>query len=641
MPDLFLSYSREDRPRAQIIASALMAEGFSVWWDAMLRSGEAYDEVTEGNLRDAAAVIVLWSKTSVKSKWVRAEATLGERHSTLLPAIIEDCERPLRFELIQTADLVHWDGDRTAPVWRAFAADIRKTIGAAAPQHDNIAPAEPNEEDTIETLYWSTIRDSAERAELEAYLKRFVNGRFAGEARARLTALAAASAPERTTAPARAHDQGLPKGLIALAIFAATALIGMAMIVLSNAVHIGTFAWTPAVGGETLLAGAKQIGFIPALNWSLSALVLMPAAWTLLFLAYSEIGKAWSTMARRGMIVDDALAPLGDSDPGLSRLLRHARGLILIGGAVLTLVTIVLALSDYARVAGRFYTEPTAALKLDRLDAEGYRLDDNAIERDWMVAAFLTPADGEAVDSAANEAFSRTAYVIYAGFGIGALLSFGLTALVFGAMFLPGWLQSYGLRLVPDPTAKEPSSGFDSAGAFFNYAFAGALIGAVMCYLMGLQNIYLRSPYENILALLAPDLIAGGGWRDRIDALLGFTFAESVGTGARGAYVWIFGFFIFAVFFAGFLALLRQGAGAARRLALKTAGAQGGDAAASAAKLNTLRYYWPSDAVSRTDCVGVAMLMLASFVFYKLGAIIVPAVCAYVLFKIVRRPAHG
>ena len=79
MADIFLSYSRADRPKAQQIAKALEQEGFTVWWDKILRAGQTYDEVTEGMLRDARVVIVLWSEVSVKSKWVRAEATLGGR----------------------------------------------------------------------------------------------------------------------------------------------------------------------------------------------------------------------------------------------------------------------------------------------------------------------------------------------------------------------------------------------------------------------------------------------------------------------------------------------------------------------------------------------------------------------------------
>ena len=43
MADIFLSYSRADRPKAQVFAEALTAEGFSVWWDKVLRAGQTYD----------------------------------------------------------------------------------------------------------------------------------------------------------------------------------------------------------------------------------------------------------------------------------------------------------------------------------------------------------------------------------------------------------------------------------------------------------------------------------------------------------------------------------------------------------------------------------------------------------------------
>ncbi|MGB3626677.1 MAG: toll/interleukin-1 receptor domain-containing protein, partial [Henriciella sp.] len=61
MADIFLSYSRADRPKAQQIAEHLEKEGFSVWWDKILRAGQTYDEVTEGMLRDSRVVVVLWS----------------------------------------------------------------------------------------------------------------------------------------------------------------------------------------------------------------------------------------------------------------------------------------------------------------------------------------------------------------------------------------------------------------------------------------------------------------------------------------------------------------------------------------------------------------------------------------------------
>jgi TolB-like protein len=129
MPDIFLSYNREDQVVAKRFAKALEAAELSVWWDTALHSGEAYDEVTENALHSAKAVVVLWSPRSVSSRWVRAEATVADQNKTLVPVTIEACRRPVMFELTQTADLSHWRGQVGDQVWQAFLDDVRRMVG--------------------------------------------------------------------------------------------------------------------------------------------------------------------------------------------------------------------------------------------------------------------------------------------------------------------------------------------------------------------------------------------------------------------------------------------------------------------------------------------------------------------------------
>ncbi|MEQ9506780.1 MAG: SUMF1/EgtB/PvdO family nonheme iron enzyme [Hyphomonas sp.] len=131
MSEIFVSYNREDLSVAQTIVDGLTAEGFDVWMDMNLQAGENYDEITEDRLHTARAVVVLWSSKSVKSRWVRAEATIGARKNTLVPLMIEQCDRPVMFELIQTTDLSGWNGDRTDPAWLNFIQVIKKRLAAA------------------------------------------------------------------------------------------------------------------------------------------------------------------------------------------------------------------------------------------------------------------------------------------------------------------------------------------------------------------------------------------------------------------------------------------------------------------------------------------------------------------------------
>jgi TolB-like protein/Tfp pilus assembly protein PilF len=128
LPDIFLSYSRDDQTTARRFAEGFERAGFTVWWDAALEAGEAYDQVTEKALKGAKAVVVLWSKNSVDSRWVRAEATLADRNKTLVPVMIESCERPIMFELTQTADLSHWTGDVSDSAWQSYLAGLRRFV---------------------------------------------------------------------------------------------------------------------------------------------------------------------------------------------------------------------------------------------------------------------------------------------------------------------------------------------------------------------------------------------------------------------------------------------------------------------------------------------------------------------------------
>ena len=86
--------------------------------------------MTETALRTAKAVVVLWSPRSVVSRWVRAEATLADRNKTLVPCTIEPCDRPIMFELTQTAELSHWRGDAGDKAWEAFLGDVRRFVEA-------------------------------------------------------------------------------------------------------------------------------------------------------------------------------------------------------------------------------------------------------------------------------------------------------------------------------------------------------------------------------------------------------------------------------------------------------------------------------------------------------------------------------
>ena len=76
-PTIFLSYAHGDQARAQRLAAALQRCGYTVWWDALIEGGTRYAKTIDEALEKADAVLVLWSKTSIESDWVRDEAAQG------------------------------------------------------------------------------------------------------------------------------------------------------------------------------------------------------------------------------------------------------------------------------------------------------------------------------------------------------------------------------------------------------------------------------------------------------------------------------------------------------------------------------------------------------------------------------------
>ena len=91
---LFLSYARADEAFARRLASALEKAGYTIWWDALIEGGAAFGRSIAEALERADAVLVLWSKTSVESDWVKDEAAQGRERHRLIPLSIDGTQPP-------------------------------------------------------------------------------------------------------------------------------------------------------------------------------------------------------------------------------------------------------------------------------------------------------------------------------------------------------------------------------------------------------------------------------------------------------------------------------------------------------------------------------------------------------------------
>jgi adenylate cyclase len=111
MADVFVSYSRNDKARVAPLVAAIEAQGWSVWWDPAIDAGQQFDDQIDAELQAANAVLVVWTPTSVGSRWVRGEARDAAERGILVPVRFEDARLPIDVRAIQTTNLDTWEED--------------------------------------------------------------------------------------------------------------------------------------------------------------------------------------------------------------------------------------------------------------------------------------------------------------------------------------------------------------------------------------------------------------------------------------------------------------------------------------------------------------------------------------------------
>jgi TolB-like protein len=131
MSDVFISYKAEDRRRIQPLVQALQADGYSVWWDEHIGTGDEWRQTIEKQLDGARCVIVIWSKGSVgpEGHFVRDEASRALRRHVYVPVLIDAVDPPLGFGESQATSLRGWKGDRSDGRYQAVLAAVKRTAG--------------------------------------------------------------------------------------------------------------------------------------------------------------------------------------------------------------------------------------------------------------------------------------------------------------------------------------------------------------------------------------------------------------------------------------------------------------------------------------------------------------------------------
>ncbi|OQW49576.1 SUMF1/EgtB/PvdO family nonheme iron enzyme [Candidatus Raskinella chloraquaticus] len=129
MADVFISYKSDRRAAVEHLTRILELNGYSVWFDYGLLSGQNFARQIEREIRAAKVVLVLWCQLSVDSEWVNGEARLATRLGKMIPAWIQDVDLPLEFNGADTINLEHWDGSPRSHVLDRLFEQIGARVG--------------------------------------------------------------------------------------------------------------------------------------------------------------------------------------------------------------------------------------------------------------------------------------------------------------------------------------------------------------------------------------------------------------------------------------------------------------------------------------------------------------------------------
>ena len=137
MADVFVSYARTDKERVAPLVAAIEARGWSVWWDPEIAAGQLFDDQIEAEMNAAKSVLVVWTPTSVASRWVRGEAREAADRGILVPVRFEEARLPMDVRALHTTDLDHWGNDAASPAFQ----EVLRAIGSMIARHGAAATA--------------------------------------------------------------------------------------------------------------------------------------------------------------------------------------------------------------------------------------------------------------------------------------------------------------------------------------------------------------------------------------------------------------------------------------------------------------------------------------------------------------------
>lgn len=185
--DVFISYKREERALSELVKRALISAGYTAVSDLNIGKNEEFGDAIDTMIRTATLTLVLWTRASAASDWVRKEARLardlekGGKGNRYLGVMVEDVDldlppdlRGLQMVNVQEAGLNGQGIERVlASASEILGEEAKKN--AASAEADSTALTE-------EWQLYDLARSINVAAAYKRYLARYPNGEFVDDA---------------------------------------------------------------------------------------------------------------------------------------------------------------------------------------------------------------------------------------------------------------------------------------------------------------------------------------------------------------------------------------------------------------------------------------------------------------------------
>ncbi len=133
MVDVFISYPRSSREKAEAIMVNLDALGLDCFFDVEnIDGGANFPDVIDRALRESKAVLCCWSPLYFERPWCMIECRDALARGIIVPVAIEPFEAlapPADLRQINWFDLAGWNGEETHEGWSQTLQSLGKLVG--------------------------------------------------------------------------------------------------------------------------------------------------------------------------------------------------------------------------------------------------------------------------------------------------------------------------------------------------------------------------------------------------------------------------------------------------------------------------------------------------------------------------------